>query len=45
MKYRDTDRYRRLAARLTAAVGEVVGVTIVTVEEQMRGWLSALADE
>src|SRR5687768_14677014 len=45
LKYSDTDRYRRLTARLAAVPDEVVGVAIVTVEEQMRGWLAAIAKE
>ena len=32
-------------ARLAVAVGEVVGTTIVNVEEQMRGWMASIAKE
>lgn len=45
LKYKDTDRYRRLAARLSTVTDEVVGVAVITVEEQMRGWLASIAKE
>jgi tRNA(fMet)-specific endonuclease VapC len=45
LKYRDTARYNRLAARLAGVIDEPIGVTIITVEEQMRGWLAAIAKE
>ena len=38
-------RRDRLVARLAAATDEEVGVAVVTVEEQMRGWLAAIAKE
>jgi tRNA(fMet)-specific endonuclease VapC len=44
-KYGMGDRYHRLLARLAASPGETVGVTVVGVEEQMRGWISAIARE
>jgi tRNA(fMet)-specific endonuclease VapC len=43
--YPESDRCQRLVARLDAAGDEVVAVTCVTVEEQMRGWLAAIAKE
>lgn len=45
MKYQDTERYRRLVARLATVSGEQVGATVVTIEEQMRGWLASIAKE
>ncbi len=45
-KYLDSDRGRRLIARLNAvSPPETVGVAIVTVEERMRGWLATIAKE
>jgi tRNA(fMet)-specific endonuclease VapC len=41
----DAARRPLLVARLSLAVGEVVGTTIVNVEEQMRGWLASVAKE
>ncbi len=45
LKYTDSERHARLRGRLLAAAPEPVGTTIVNVEEQMRGWLSAIAKE
>lgn len=45
LKYVTGERYRRLRGKLDAAVGEVIGTTVVNVEEQMRGWISVIAKE
>jgi tRNA(fMet)-specific endonuclease VapC len=45
LRYPLNDRTRPLADRLAAAAGEVVGTTVVNVEEKMRGWLAAIAKE
>jgi len=45
LKYRDSERYNRLAARLATVVDETIGVTIISVEGQMRGWLASIAKE
>ena len=47
LKYKTSPRAIRLAGRLALATadGTPVGTTIANVEEQMRGWLSAIAKE
>ena len=45
LKYTDSERHARLHGRLLTAAPELIGTTIVNVEEQMRGWLSAIAKE
>ena len=45
LKYTESERHARLHGRLLAAAPEMIGTTIVNVEEQMRGWLSAIAKE
>jgi len=45
LKYTDSERYARLHGRLLVAAPQLIGTTIVNVEEQMRGWLSAIAKE
>src|SRR5436305_13763829 len=46
LKYADSERGVRLNERLLAQPPEeVVAVSIISVEEQMRGWLAAIARE
>ena len=46
LKYPAGERGQRLAQRLKGvAPTEIVAVTVVTIEEQMRGWLAAIAKE
>jgi len=40
-----SDRRTRLVGRMTLASQEQFGTTIVSLEEQMRGWLAAIAKE
>ena len=47
LKYRDGERSIRLIHRLETAriTGDQIGTSVVTLEEQMRGWLASLAKE
>lgn len=46
LKYPESERGRRLIDRRAALPpSEVIGVSIVSVEERMRGWLAAIAKE
>ena len=45
LKYTTGERSVRLRTRLAAASGEVLGTTVVNVEEQMKGWIAAVAKE
>ena len=46
LKYTTSEGGRQLARRLDAlAPSENVAITIITIEEQMRGWLAAIAKE
>ena len=45
LKYRDAERCLRLLARMAVVLDDVIGTTIITVEEQMRGWLATIAKE
>ena len=45
LKYPINERCIRLKERLRNQPSEIVAVSIVSVEEQMRGWLAAIAKE
>lgn len=43
----NSERRTRLVHRLdqATAVGETIGITVIIVEEQMRGWMASIAKE
>lgn len=43
LKYPDNPRYVVLTARMAASVDQDIGTTIITAEEQMRGWLAVIS--
>ena len=46
LKYHSSERGQRLAQRLDELPpDEIAAVTVITIEEQMRGWLAAVAKE
>ena len=45
LKYTTGARSLRLRSRLAAATDEVIGTTVVNVEEQMKGWIASVAKE
>jgi tRNA(fMet)-specific endonuclease VapC len=46
LKYPQSDRATRLMERLSSnSPNDVVAISIVSIEEQMRGWLAAIAKE
>lgn len=45
LKYRDSARCARLVAKLALVPDEPVAVAVITIEEQMRGWIASIAKE
>jgi tRNA(fMet)-specific endonuclease VapC len=45
LKYPDSPRYAALTARMEASPDQEVGTTIISVEEQWRGWLAVISRE
>jgi tRNA(fMet)-specific endonuclease VapC len=43
LKYPDSPRYAALTARLEASPDQDIGTTIISVEEQWRGWLAVIS--
>jgi tRNA(fMet)-specific endonuclease VapC len=42
LSFEEDSRFARLAARLRAEAGERFAVTVITLEEQARGWLAEI---
>ena len=45
LRYREAERCVRLMANLEASPDKLIGVTIISVEERMRGWLATIKKE
>jgi hypothetical protein len=45
LKYPDSPRYAALTARMEASSDQDIGTTIISVEEQWRGWLALISRE
>lgn len=45
LKYPDSPRYAALTARMEASPDQEIGTTIISVEEQWRGWLAVISRE
>jgi tRNA(fMet)-specific endonuclease VapC len=45
LKYPDSPRYAALMARMQASADQDIGTTIISVEEQWRGWLAVISRE
>ena len=43
LKYPDNPRYAALAVRMEASPDQDIGTTIISAEEQMRGWLAVIS--
>jgi tRNA(fMet)-specific endonuclease VapC len=45
LPFEQSARRSNLLARLSSVHNETIGTTIITVEEQMRGWMASIAKE
>jgi tRNA(fMet)-specific endonuclease VapC len=45
LKYAESDRCKALQARFAASDDKQVATTVITAEEQLRGWLASVARE